>query len=430
MNAFQPYPAYKDSGVEWLGQIPAHWYTLRLKFALIRNDGGVWGEDLQEEDLESVENCVIVLRSTEINLDGSWDLSNPAIRKLSNQELDKSLLKAGDLLITKSSGSEKHLGKAAFVTKEIEKLYCSFSNFMQRLKVSSSHNPKNVFYLLNCDVGKEQMGYWGSTTTGLRNLNATILGEIILPGAPYSEQNAITSFLDRETAQIDTLITHKRELIDLLRQQRSAIISHAVTKGLDANVPMKDSGIEWLGQIPEHWDVMRLKYVTSFVYGDSLIAGNRKDGDVPVYGSNGEVGKHHESNTKNPCIVIGRKGSFGKVNYSEVQVFAIDTTFFIDNTITKVDLRWLYYLLGLLGLDEFSQDSAVPGLNREFAYNQYIPFPEDFEKKDIATFLDRETKRIDHLITEIEASIDLLRQQRTALISAAVTGRIDVRGQA
>jgi type I restriction enzyme S subunit len=232
-KGLDPTVPLKDSGIEWLGQIPAHWMPQRLKFALERNDGGVWGEDLQQQDIENGEMGVIVLRSTEINLDGSWDLSNPARRKLTGEELRKSLLRAGDILITKSSGSEQHLGKSALVTKEIEDLQCAFSNFMQRLRVRSNHNPKFVFYLLNCDVGKEQLGYWGSTTTGLRNLNATIIGEIYLPGAPLLEQRAIAEYLDRETARIDRLIREIEGSIALLQRQRTALISAAVTGKID-----------------------------------------------------------------------------------------------------------------------------------------------------------------------------------------------------
>ena len=190
---------------------------------------------------------------------------------------------------------------------------------------------------------------------------------------------------------------------------------------------MKDSGVEWLGKIPEGWEVLRLKNVARFSYGDSLAANDRIPGDYDVYGSNGIVGQHERPNTKAPCLIIGRKGSFGKVAYSEKPCFTIDTTYFVDSTLTKNHLRWLYYCLQWLRLDSFTKDSAVPGIAREDAYENLVLFCPKDEQRAIAAFLDRETARIDGLIKKVKESIDLLREYRTALVSAAVTGKIDVR---
>ncbi len=183
----------------------------------------------------------------------------------------------------------------------------------------------------------------------------------------------------------------------------------------------KDSGVAWIGEVPEEWEVAKLKWVAAFHYGDSLSAQDRGDGDVPVYGSNGIVGTHSQAITKAPCIIVGRKGSFGKVNFSEIPCFPIDTTFFIDSTATSHNLYWLFYLLPLLGLDEFSRDSAVPGLNREDAYANMIPLPPPAEQTAIAAYLDRKTAQIDTLIERKRRLIQLLQEERTALISQAVT---------
>lgn len=183
----------------------------------------------------------------------------------------------------------------------------------------------------------------------------------------------------------------------------------------------KDSGVEWLGEVPEHWEVKRVKYISRFIYGDSLAENNRESGDVPVYGSNGQVGTHNTANTKGPCLVIGRKGSFGKITYSDAPCFAIDTTFLIDASTTKANIRWLYYALSCLKLDDLSRDSAVPGLNREIAHNQFLQSLALAEQLTIATFLDRETTKIDTLIAKKQRLIELLQEKRTALINQAVT---------
>jgi type I restriction enzyme S subunit len=187
----------------------------------------------------------------------------------------------------------------------------------------------------------------------------------------------------------------------------------------------KPSGLEWLGEVPEDWGVLRLKNIARFSYGDSLAAGDRIPGNYDVYGSNGIVDQHERPNTKGPCLIIGRKGSFGKVAYSEHPCFAIDTTYFIDSTLTRNDLRWLYYCLQWLRLDSFTKDSAVPGLSREDAYENFVPFCPINNQRAIAAFLDRETARIDALMEKKQRQIELLQEKRAALISHAVTQGLD-----
>jgi type I restriction enzyme S subunit len=183
----------------------------------------------------------------------------------------------------------------------------------------------------------------------------------------------------------------------------------------------KPTSIPWLAEIPEHWEIRRLKLVCSFAYGDSLEATNRIPGDVPVYGSNGIVGYHESSNTLAPCIIVGRKGSSGKLIYSEDAGFAIDTTYFIDQRFTQSHLKWLYYALHCLKLDKISKDSAVPGLAREDAYDHYLPFATEIEQQRIADFLDHKTSQIDCLIEKKKALIEKLNEKRIALITQAVT---------
>ena len=189
----------------------------------------------------------------------------------------------------------------------------------------------------------------------------------------------------------------------------------------------KDSGVEWLGEVPANWEIRRLKQICRLEYGDALAAEVRKDGVVPVLGSNGPVGLHNSANTKAPCIVIGRKGSFGKVNYSDNPVFAIDTTFFVDDRFSSADIRWLFFLFGWLRLDEITRDSAVPGLERKHAYQKLVMVPPLPEQTAIVRYLDHADRRIRRYIRAKEKLIALLEEQKQAVIQQAVTGRIDVR---
>ena len=183
----------------------------------------------------------------------------------------------------------------------------------------------------------------------------------------------------------------------------------------------KDSGVEWLGEVPEGWEVRRLKRIARLEYGSSLSEEAREEGSIPVYGSNGIVGEHSKSITDKPVIIIGRKGSYGKVSYSDVPCFPIDTTYYIDSSLTKENIRWFYYLLGSMALDEITFDTGVPGLSREFAYAKIVPVPSRNEQTTIANFLDHQTNRIDDLIKKNEKLIELLKEKRQAIISHAVT---------
>ena len=197
--------------------------------------------------------------------------------------------------------------------------------------------------------------------------------------------------------------------------------------GLRPYPAYKPSGVKWLGDVPVHWDVRRFKQVSAVSYGDSLPNEARRSGSTLVFGSNGPVGFHNSANTTSPCLVIGRKGSFGKVNYSSSPVFAIDTTFFIDARSSLANLRWIYYLLGQLCLDQVTKDSAIPGLDREDVYASRVPVPPLAEQAAIARYLDEADQRIRRCIQAKEKLVKLLEEQRQALVNEAVTGRVDVR---
>ncbi|TEU21933.1 MAG: restriction endonuclease subunit S, partial [Anaerolineales bacterium] len=179
-----PYSEYEESGVPWLGRIPDSWYVAPLKRGLARNDGGVWGEDFDDEG-------TIVLRSTEIALDGSWQIEEPARRQLTAKERKDGRLEVGDLLVTKSSGSALHLGKTAVVTEDVAAMNCCFSNFTQRLRVNTKLLPRCLFWILNCPVGRDQLVFLGTTTTGLANLNTEVIGAVQIPFSTLAEQRAI-----------------------------------------------------------------------------------------------------------------------------------------------------------------------------------------------------------------------------------------------
>lgn len=173
-------------------------------------------------------------------------------------------------------------------------------------------------------------------------------------------------------------------------------------------------------QTRSRWPWYPVKRVARFTYGDALLDAN-ETGDIPVFGSNGAFGRHSEPNTGSPVVFIGRKGSCGALNWSDVPAFAIDTVFFVDNHSCSANLRWFYWALHAAHLDSFSQDTGVPGLSRALAHATRLPVPPPEDQIAIASFLDREAGKIDRLISEQERLVSLLGEKREAVISHAVT---------
>lgn len=214
----------KESEIDWIGKIPKHWEVKRVKDVLSKNDGGVWGDFV--DDLSEGK---IVLRSTEIRLDGKWDIKNPAICALNEKEFLNSHLKKGDLLLTKSSGSENHIGKTAYVDDFVENLECAYSNFMQRLRVNSVTESKFLFWVLNSYIARIQFKIFSKSTTGLGNLSADIINFLIILFPPIKEQRQIAEYLDQKTATIDKIVENLQTQIATLQHLRKVLINDAVT---------------------------------------------------------------------------------------------------------------------------------------------------------------------------------------------------------
>jgi type I restriction enzyme S subunit len=232
----------------------------------------------------------------------------------------------------------------------------------------------------------------------------------------------------RETARIGALVAKKERLIELLQEKRTALITQAVTKGLDVNVSMKDSGVEWLGKIPMHWTLKHLRWAIMFQRGHDLPTDEREDGQVPVVSSSGISSVHSKSIAKAPGIVTGRYGTIGHFHLIKQDYWPLNTTLYsIDLRGNKPHFLWfmLTHLSPLFLLNAVK--SAVPGVDRNDIHPTRTAVPPLHEQREIAEFLDTKTAEIDKLVSKVRDAIDRLTELRTALISAAVTGKIDVR---
>ena len=316
------------------------------------------------------------------------------------------------------------------------------------LKTAAHIDSRFVVYALSVERYLVWLG--GISRGGTRDrVSRSMLGATRVWSPLLTEQRTIAAFLDRETAKIDLLVAKKERLIELLKERRTALISHAVTKGLDADVPMKDSGVEWLGEIPAHWEVKRLKRVFDLVNGSTprsneqeywngevtwLTPENlgRLQGTVVHQSARSITTSGLESCGTNlvpaGSLVLSTRAPIGHMAIAGVDLC---TNQGCRSLVFREGLRPLYYFYELLAaraeLESLGRGSTFKELSREELGVLAIaerPLP---EQRAIAGFLDRETAKIDDLVAKVGEAIDRLKEFRTALISAAVTGKIDVR---
>jgi type I restriction enzyme, S subunit len=410
---YRPYPAYRDSGVEWLGEVPAHWAVRKIRrLCLVRR--GASPRPIDDPIYFNDEGSYAWVRISDVTASEKYLLETE--QKLSEFGQSKSVsLEPGDLF----------LSIAATVGKPIiTKIKCCIHDgFVYFLNLKEDRE-----YLYYVFLSGELYKGLGKLGTQL-NLNTNTIGDIQIPLPSLPEQRAIIAFLDRETAKLDALIARKERLIALLEEKRAALISHAVTKGLDDAVPMKDSGVPWLGDVPAHWVVKPLGKTAHLQRGYDLSADQRKQGEVPVVTSGGITGFHDQAKTKGPGIVTGRYGTTGNLFYIEQDFWPHNTSLFVDNFFGNLP-RYVYYLLKILPFDAHADKSAVPGIDRNDLHILAVCQPPLDEQESIISYIDYGITKLNTLIAKNRQHIGLLRERRATLIAAAVTGKIDVRGAA
>jgi type I restriction enzyme S subunit len=423
LRRFRPYPAYKESGVEWLGKIPAHWEVKRLKSIASVQLSNVDKKTAEGEEPVRLCNYVDVSYNERItaNLDFMTASATPdQIRRFS--------LHAGDVLITKDSESWTDIAVPAVVAEDLPGVLCGYhlahirpdagchGPFLAR--AFSAIGPRDQF-----QTSANGITRFGLGSDGIRT------GLFAMP--PESEQHAVAAFLDREAAKLDALVAQKERLIALLQEERTALITRAVTKGLNPNAAMKDSGVDWLGEIPAYWIIEQLKWAITFQRGHDLPADEREDGVVPVVSSSGISSIHARAIAKAPGIVTGRYGTIGDFHLIMQDYWPLNTTLYSIN-MRGNDPRFLRYMLTHLSplflLNAVK--SAVPGVDRNDIHPTSVAVPPLPDQQEIADFLDAKSMETDRLESKVQEAIDHLKEFRTTLISAAVTGKIDVREEA
>jgi type I restriction enzyme S subunit len=404
------YPTYKDSGVEWLGEVPEQWTVISIKW-LSPVKRGASPRPIDDEKYFDDEGEFAWVRIADVS--ASDGVLVDTTQRLSH---------LGSSLSVKIAPGELFVSIAGTVGKPCISAIraCIHDGFVYfpTLKI----DPKFLYRIFEGGGCYGGLGKWGTQL----NLNTDTIGSIRVAVPPPSEMKHLLAFLDLETAKIDALVAEQQLLIELLKEKRQAVISHAVTKGLNSDAPMKDSGVEWLGEVPAHWEVKVIKRFSTLQRGHDLTDTERTEGSYPVVTSGGISGTHGSFMARGPGVVTGRYGSTGRLFYIEGDFWPHNTSLYVSNFHKNLP-RFVWYSLQTVDFAAHSAKAAVPGIDRNDIHVLPAVVPPISEQSEIVTYLDATTTKVDLLTTEAQRAIDLLQERRTALISAAVTGQIDVR---
>ena len=433
----QPYPAYKPSGIPWFDNIPAHWEVKRLKYsAPLRIDKlDRKPEDANYVGLENIEPW-----TGRLLLDNQPESVDSVVTSFG----------AGDVLFGKL---RPYLAKSA--RPDFDGVATSEVVALRPLSDCSQS------YVMYCLLNEPYIRWIDVFTYGARmpRVSPDQVAISSMPLPPLAEQRAIAAFLDRETAKIDALVAMKERLIELLQEKRTTLISRAVTKGLDSNVPMKESGVEWLGEIPAPWEVKRLRFAANIQTGVALgkryetsdlvtrpylRVANVQDGylvldDVAEIELPSKEAPRYELRTNDVLLTEG--GDFDKLGRGHVWSGQIPSAlhqnhiFVVRPNQRMIQSEFLSILLASsYGRAYFTatskQSTNLASTNSRQLSIFPMPMPSLDEQRSIISSLDREIEKLDALIEKVHEAIERLKELRTALISSAVTGRIDVREEA
>lgn len=433
MAKYKAYPEYKDSGVEWLGEIPSHWQLKRLGTQFVERKEKVSDKDYPP--LSVTKHGIVPQVETAAKTDAGDN---------------RKLVMKDDFVINSrsdrkgSSGISKFDGSVSLISIVMRPQHIM---------------PLYAHHLLRSSCFQEEFYRFGKgIVADLWSTNSSEMKNILIPLPPKNECNLIGLFIEKELTRIHSLIEKQQQLIELLREKRQAVISHAVTKGLNPDVQMKDSGVEWLGQVPTHWSISKVRYCFLFDKGLTITKENLQDEGIPCinYGEIHSkygfeinpsihklkcVNEAHLKNDKSSLLIKGdiifadtSEDVDGSGNFSQLTT---DTNLFagyhtiIARPIDRKNYRFLAYLFDCQELRSQIKH-AVKGV-KVFSITQAILrglaiwLPPTNEQESISKLLDYQTAKIDTLIQKQLQQIDLLKERRTALIAAAVTGKIDLR---
>ncbi|MCG2835569.1 restriction endonuclease subunit S [Photobacterium sp. WH77] len=446
MSKYQAYPEYKDSGVKWLGKIPSHWHVIPIKYLANLNprksaiDRTLLNKECNFLPMEKLKLNSIVLdekRLVSVVYDGYTYFED------------------GDVLMAKVTPcfENKNIAVASGLVNGV-----GFgSSEIYVLRSNEKTNSRFLYYRLQEDSFMDIATAAMTGAGGLKRVPSEVVNGYSLGTPELEEQTQIANFLDHETAKIDTLLEKQQLLIKLLKEKRQAVISHAVTKGLNPDAPMKDSGVEWLGEVPEHWKVTKIKYITALFEQGWSPQCDARPAEAPEYGVlkvgcvNHGLFKANENkvlpDTLEPKLqyliqkddlLISRANTKGLVGSAAVVDADYDHLLLCDK-LYRLRLREGYlpelvsfYLSTSNAREQIElcatgASHSMQNIGQDTIKELFYVAPPTNEASDLLDYIRGQVNRFDQILFESNKQIELLKERRTALISAAVTGKIDVR---
>lgn len=402
------YNEYKDSSVQWLGEIPSHWECEKAKRHFQSR------KQIVGRNSSQYERLALTLKGVIKRFEGDGVGLNP--EKLDTYQIvdkDDLIFKLIDLenVSTSRVGLSPYKGivSPAYIRiSAVDEVNIRFAEYYY-LNMWMRH-------IFN-DLG----------TPGVRsNLSSTDLLNLPLLYPSIVEQKAIATYLDKATAKIDEAIVQQQKMIDLLNERKQIIINNAVTKGLNPDAPMKDSGVEWIGKIPEHWEVRKLKHIAKLKSGDTISSDSFTEDGFPVYGGNGFRGYTNRFTNDGEYVLIGRQGALcGNVNYATGKFFASEHAVVV-YPYDHENVAWLGEVIRASNLNQYSQSAAQPGLAVSVIENIAYPYPPEKERTAIAEYLAQQMNAINAALHNIERQISLLQERKQIIINDVVTGKVKV----
>jgi type I restriction enzyme, S subunit len=410
MSHYKPYQEYKDSGVEWLGRVPEHWEIARFDAKTTTHRFSIDAKSLNDKQI--------------------MHYSIPTIQACGHARLeDGDTIDSNKLVIFKRQllVSKLNPHKQTLVVADKDEDYFTVASTEFVPLIPKEADLSYITYVWMSGYCLDYMiARCESSTRSHQRVSPDDITKMRWVWPTVNEQQSIVIHLDRETGRIDGLISKKTHFIELLSEKRQALIAQAVTKGIDPNVKMKDSGMELLGFVPECWEVTPLKWLAVIHNGKDYKDGEVDEGGYPVIGSGGEFKRASQYLFNGESVLLGRKGTIDRPLYINGPFWTVDTMYYTVIGPKSVG-KYLYYCSLNIQFDRYSTSTALPSMTQEVLGQIKFAVPAIQEQKRIVAYLDSETTRIDNLISKTESSISLLKERRSALITAAVTGQIDLR---